>query len=72
MMDQNRVPDTIHGLLLARLDGLPVAERDLLQVASVIGRQFAVEPLQMLSTSGSQGLIIEMLGNLSEAEMTRL
>ena len=72
MIDQIHVPDTIHGLLLARLDRLPVAERDLLQVASVIGRQFAAEPLRVLTSENSQRLIIEMLGNLSEAEMTRL
>lgn len=69
---QVQVPDTIHGLLLARLDRLPAAERDLLQVASVIGRQFGVAPLTILSAQPSPRLIIEMLAQLSAAEMTRL
>jgi tetratricopeptide (TPR) repeat protein len=72
LLAQVQVPDTIHGLLLARLDRLPVAERDLLQVASVIGRQFAAEPLTMLSAEPSPQVVVEMLANLSAAEMTRL
>ncbi|NJN55560.1 MAG: hypothetical protein HC804_12875 [Anaerolineae bacterium] len=72
LLAQVQVPDTIHGLLLARLDRLPVVERDLLQVASVIGRQFAAEPLAMLSAEPSPQLVVEMLVTLSAAEMTRL
>ncbi|MCP4360311.1 MAG: AAA family ATPase [Chloroflexi bacterium] len=72
LLGQVQVPDTIHGLLLARLDKLPVVERDLLQVASVIGRQFAAEPLTVLSSEPSQRLIVEMLDDLTEVEMTRL
>ncbi len=72
LLAQVQVPDTIHGLLLARLDRLPVAERDLLQVASVIGRQFAAEPLTVLSAEPSPQVVVEMLANLSTAEMTRL
>jgi predicted ATPase len=34
------IPDTIHGLLLARIDRLPPEIRRTLRVASVIGRQF--------------------------------
>ena len=34
------VPPTLIGLLQARLDGLPLAERDLLQRAAVVGRLF--------------------------------
>jgi class 3 adenylate cyclase len=34
------IPDTIHGLLLARIDRLPPEVRRTLRVASVIGRQF--------------------------------
>jgi predicted ATPase/class 3 adenylate cyclase len=35
------VPDTIQGLILARFDRLPEAERQVLQVAAVIGRNFS-------------------------------
>jgi len=34
------VPETLHGLIAARLDGLPVEERRLLQDAAVIGKTF--------------------------------
>ena len=34
------IPETIHGLLLARIDRLPPEIRRTLRVASVIGRQF--------------------------------
>jgi adenylate cyclase len=47
-LSQMQLPDTIHGMLLARLDRLPAAGRHLLQVASVIGRQFAREPLSQM------------------------
>ncbi|MBK7895287.1 MAG: AAA family ATPase [Anaerolineaceae bacterium] len=67
-----QVPDTIHGLLLARLDRLPPAGRDLLQVASVIGRQFAAEPLQVIAQTPTQQIVLNLLSELSESEMTRL
>ena len=67
-----QVPDTIHGLLLARLDRLPPAGRDLLQVASVIGRQFAAEPLEVIADTPLQKSVLSLLADLSKAEMTRL
>jgi predicted ATPase len=39
-LKQVRVPPTLTGVLQARLDSLPHAEKELLQRASVIGRQF--------------------------------
>ncbi|NKQ34528.1 MAG: AAA family ATPase [Chloroflexi bacterium] len=69
---QMQVPDTIHGLLLARLDQLPPAGRDLLQVASVVGRQFALDPLQVVSGELSRPHILDLLTDLSQTEMTRL
>ena len=42
------IPDTIHGLLLARIDRLPNESRRTLRVASVIGRQFGVTLLERL------------------------
>ncbi len=72
LLKQLQVPDTIHGLLLERLDRLSPAGRDLLQVASVIGRQFELEPLQALSNRSSQEILRDLLSELSEAEMTRL
>ena len=40
------IPDTLHGLLLARIDRLPQETKRTLRVASVIGRQFAVPVLE--------------------------
>jgi class 3 adenylate cyclase len=42
------IPDTIHGLLLARIDRLPQESKRTLRVASVIGRQFGVTLLERL------------------------
>jgi class 3 adenylate cyclase len=36
------IPETIHGLLLARIDGLPDDPKHVLRVASVIGRRFSL------------------------------
>ena len=67
-----QIPDTIHGLLLARLDRLPPAGRDLLQVASVIGRQFALEPLHSIAADLPQQQISILLEDLSSEDITRL
>jgi class 3 adenylate cyclase len=40
------IPDTLHGLLLARIDQLPEPAKRSLRVASVIGRQFPVRVLE--------------------------
>jgi predicted ATPase len=42
------IPDTLQGLLLARIDRLPPGSRRTLRVASVIGRQFGVTLLERL------------------------
>jgi predicted ATPase len=42
------IPDTLHGLLLARIDRLPAESKRTLRVASVIGRRFAVSVLERL------------------------
>jgi tetratricopeptide (TPR) repeat protein len=43
------VPETLHGLIAARLDGLAAEERRLLQDASVLGKTFTKEALAALS-----------------------
>jgi predicted ATPase len=47
------IPDTIHGLLLARIDRLPQESKRTLRVASVIGRQFGVTLLERLLDQGA-------------------
>lgn len=71
-LSQVQLPDTIHGLLLARLDRLPPASRDLLQVASVIGRQFGIEPLRVMLPGLTRSALNDLLSSLSAEEMTRL
>ncbi|HET7727777.1 MAG TPA: adenylate/guanylate cyclase domain-containing protein [Candidatus Limnocylindrales bacterium] len=44
-IDTVEIPETLHGLLLARIDQLPVSAKRSLRVAAVIGRQF---PLRVL------------------------
>jgi class 3 adenylate cyclase len=47
-----QIPETLHGLLLARIDQLPDPAKRSLRVASVIGRQFPVRVLEnVLETS---------------------
>jgi predicted ATPase len=40
------IPETLHGLLLARIDQLPDDAKRSLRVAAVIGRQFPVRVLE--------------------------
>jgi len=40
------VPDTVHGVLAARIDRLPDSPKRLLQTASVLGREFSLRLLQ--------------------------
>jgi predicted ATPase len=42
------IPDTLQGLLLARIDRLPAETKRTLRVAAVIGRQFGVRMLERL------------------------
>jgi len=50
---QTTVPDTIHGLLAARVDGLPPLEKQVLQEAAVVGRVFWEEPVAQSLGNGS-------------------
>jgi class 3 adenylate cyclase/tetratricopeptide (TPR) repeat protein len=53
------VPETLHALIAARLDGLDLEERRLLQDASVLGKTFTKAGLQALS--GLNGAELEPL-----------
>jgi len=46
------IPDTVQEVLLARLERLPVDAREALQVAAVIGREFALRLLARLTEAG--------------------
>ena len=47
------IPDTLHGLLLARIDRLSDEAKYTLRVAAVIGRQFPVKVLEQVLQSDS-------------------
>ena len=56
------VPATLTGVLQARLDALPEAERALLQQASVVGRVFWDAVVAYLNEHGQDGLADEAIG----------
>jgi class 3 adenylate cyclase/tetratricopeptide (TPR) repeat protein len=53
------IPETLHGLIASRLDGLPAEERRLLQDASVVGKSFTKAALA--AVSGLEGAVLEPL-----------
>jgi class 3 adenylate cyclase/tetratricopeptide (TPR) repeat protein len=60
------VPDTIQGVLMARIDRLPDAAKRLLQTASVLGRAFS---LRLLGTTWEgPGAVEALLGELRRLE----
>ena len=59
------IPSTLAGVLQARLDGLPPAERTALQHASVIGHVFWDEPLQRIAPDA------QALGGLLRRDLVR-
>ncbi len=50
------IPDTLHALIAARLDGLPGEDRSLLQDASVLGKSFTIEGLAAVAGEGREDL----------------
>ena len=52
-VDSLEVPETLHALIAARLDGLSAEERRLLQDASVLGKTFSQGALAALAGSGA-------------------
>jgi class 3 adenylate cyclase/tetratricopeptide (TPR) repeat protein len=60
-IDQIRVPQSINAVLAARLDGLPDAEKSVLQAASVIGQRFQLVQLQEMSGGDELDAQIESL-----------
>jgi predicted ATPase/class 3 adenylate cyclase len=68
-----QIPDTIEAVLLARIDRLAAPNRDVLRVASVIGRQFGfgvlrgIYPYPMIETE-----MLDRLTYLERMDLTRL
>ncbi|HEY5999681.1 MAG TPA: adenylate/guanylate cyclase domain-containing protein [bacterium] len=63
------VPDTLHGLLMSRLDRLPTGTRQLAQRASVIGRIFLYRVLHRMTDE--DGGIDEGLGQMEREDLIR-
>jgi tetratricopeptide (TPR) repeat protein len=59
-----RVPDTIQGVLAARVDLLEQTEKRVLQHASIIGRTFWLSALLALASNLSKATIVETLDSL--------
>jgi len=59
------MPPTVQGILAARIDRLPAAEKDLLQTLAVVGRQ---APLAVITEIVAKPQIERMLGNLQTGE----
>jgi class 3 adenylate cyclase len=61
------VPDTVQGVLIARIDRLPEEHKRLLQTASVLGREFPLKLLAALWDSGA-GELPALLAELKQWE----
>ena len=62
-LDRIDVPETLHALIAARLDGLEPEERELIQHAAVLGKTFGVRGVAALSSAdeGSTAGVLERL-----------
>lgn len=50
---KDSLPDTLHGVVLSRVDGLPFVDREILQSASILGQRFSMEDLKGLMQRNS-------------------
>jgi predicted ATPase len=70
-MEALELPDTIHGIIISRIDRLIATDRRILQVASVVGRLFAYQTLRGVYTYSDIGDILrERLSYLAELGIT--
>jgi DNA-binding NtrC family response regulator/tetratricopeptide (TPR) repeat protein len=67
LVSEVSVPETIQDVLVARLDRLPAEERELLQTASVIGKDVSVAILGAV-TGVAEPVLRRQLGRLQAAE----
>ena len=67
-VDELEVPETLHGLIAARLDGLSPNERRLIQDASVLGKTFTKDAIIAVSQS-SPRQVDEILAALLRKEL---
>jgi class 3 adenylate cyclase/pimeloyl-ACP methyl ester carboxylesterase len=61
------VPDTVQGVIMARIDRLPEEQKTALQIASVIGREFTARLVERISDMAAQA--VPVLGELRAVEL---
>ncbi|HLY28779.1 MAG TPA: AAA family ATPase, partial [Aggregatilineales bacterium] len=66
------IPDTLFGLLLARIDRQPDDVKRTMRIASVIGRQFPVRVLEQVMERDSAQALAASLSTLESASLIRL
>ncbi len=66
------IPDTLQGVLLARMDRLPEPAKRTLQVASVIGRKFQERVLERVIGEGQHEVLQNQLGTLESSGLIRM
>jgi serine phosphatase RsbU (regulator of sigma subunit) len=72
-IDPNKVPDSLQGLLAARIDRLPPDARLTLRVASVIGRRFPERVIEkVLSTQSPNVKLMPQLSTLESIGMIKV
>jgi class 3 adenylate cyclase len=64
------LPDTLHGVITARLDALPRAAKTTIQTASVIGKTFSAEAVRGISGADEEALS-SVLADLAHREFLR-
>ncbi|HEV2045433.1 MAG TPA: adenylate/guanylate cyclase domain-containing protein [Chthoniobacterales bacterium] len=69
LVETLRVPDTLQGVLLSRLDRLPEESKRVIQKAAVIGRVFFYRILEQMG--GGQDQLDPQLSALQEADLVR-
>ncbi|MEM5388167.1 AAA family ATPase [Paraburkholderia phymatum] len=67
-IDTFEIPSTVHAVLASRIDRLSAQQKALLQMAAVIGQEFAVDLLQPVAQLESERLH-DLLGELQAAEL---
>jgi predicted ATPase len=70
-LDLQAVPDSLQGIIMARIDRLLDEARRTLQLASVVGRNFRYLVLQWLSTAAALTHLDVDLADLQRAELVR-
>ncbi len=66
-LDEVHIPATVQGVLAGRIDQLGAAEKDLLQTAAVIGREFSLSLLTQV-TQEAEETLVPVLSRLQIAE----